>query len=66
MIAQGKSGRMIVDGFVSPPQLSAQGGPSVGAEATPSWGVNARFSLQSTEGRRDFGAFNFSLILAAR
>lgn len=61
LIAQGKSGKMIVDGSVSPGKVSVQGGATVRAEATPTWSVDARFSLLTSEGRTDFGAWNFSI-----
>ena len=50
MIAQGKTGRMIVDGAVFPRSKGA-----------PSAAVDGLYTLLLNDGRRDFGFYNFSL-----
>lgn len=69
LIAQGKTGRMLIDGQVREASgimaANADAGV-VGTEATPSRFVDAVYSLQLHERPRDFGAMNFSLAPAIR
>jgi hypothetical protein len=50
MIAQGKTGRMMVDGTVFPRSKGA-----------PSAAVDGLYTLILNDGRRDFGTYNFNL-----